>query len=284
MRNSYDFFFDVLKVAKILPLILLIFLSAYPAFGASESLPIVDLMPTLFTALGKDGDIDLHAVRGEMKHCYGSLLEELAGSDFYKNDIKLKNYLTDLRTKQQSLSDYDDKIKTNVEATVARFRTALPDFNTDWAVFIVPAFGQYNAKCMMWRNKPTLFIGIDWLLKDETAARVNISVLISHELFHLYQMIFVKELGRRDDLLSAVWREGLASYVSKRLNPDAPLSDIFYSEKLTMVPKKNFAVLCHTDACRSDKNRLKLPFTNTYIFTRMIVRYHRELATCWATS
>ena len=69
-------------------------------------------------------------------------------------------------------------------------------------------------------------LGVDTIAQFETPA--SLPVFLSHELFHRYHFQaagFSDDLAERDLIWRSLWAEGLATYVSARLNPSNPLSD-----------------------------------------------------------
>jgi uncharacterized protein YjaZ len=80
-----------------------------------------------------------------------------------------------------------------------------------------------------------LLLGLDGIAKFH-GADARLPVILSHELFHVYHFQ-VNPLPRDADevqLYRLVWQEGLATYVSKVLNPDASLADILLDPRLAV--------------------------------------------------
>lgn len=87
-------------------------------------------------------------------------------------------------------------------------------------------------------GKTVLAFGIDMIVDRHD----NPDVLYSHELFHIYhtdaagvnEKVFLTE-GR---LTLPLWLEGLATYVSQQMNPNAPIDDILMDHDLPKVGEK----------------------------------------------
>ena len=91
-------------------------------------------------------------------------------------------------------------------------------------------------------NPHILLLGVDGIAGFH-GANFPVRVLLSHELFHLYhfQVNPVPKPVNELPLYRQVWQEGLATYVSEQLNPNAPLEDILLDPRLaregpTLIP------------------------------------------------
>ncbi len=113
-----------------------------------------------------------------------------------------------------------------VPALSARFAKAFPDFRCDFPVYLAPTFGQMDGAGRQVAGRPSLVLGVDTIAASETEAQLP--VLLAHEMFHRYHFQaagFSDDLAERDLIWRTLWTEGLATYVSARLNPDRPLAD-----------------------------------------------------------
>ena len=64
-----------------------------------------------------------------------------------------------------------------------------------------------------------LLFGVD-LISRLHGSTANLSVLFDHELFHVYHRQVAPSLFRKgDEIWKRLWIEGLAEYVSWRMNP-----------------------------------------------------------------
>jgi uncharacterized protein YjaZ len=73
---------------------------------------------------------------------------------------------------------------------------------------------------------PALVLGVEIIDRIETPAQMP--VFFAHELFHRYNYRaagFSDDPGDRQPIWRTLWAEGLATYVSAKLNPGRPLSD-----------------------------------------------------------
>jgi hypothetical protein len=113
-----------------------------------------------------------------------------------------------------------------LERAADRFRRAFPDFRCDFSVYVSETFGTMNGAGRVVAGRPALVLGVDMIARFESSA--SLPVFLSHELLHRYNFQaagFSDDLAERDLIWRSLWAEGLATYVSARLNPSNPLSD-----------------------------------------------------------
>ncbi len=119
-----------------------------------------------------------------------------------------------------------DTLLQAVPAVAARFAKAFPDFRCDFPVYLAPSFGRMDGAGREVAGRPSMILGVDTIAGFETDAQLP--VFLAHEMFHRYHFQaagFSDDLAERDLIWRALWVEGLATYVSARLNPDRPLAD-----------------------------------------------------------
>lgn len=96
----------------------------------------------------------------------------------------------------------------------AHFRNAFPDYRLTLPVYLVHSMGQQDGGTRTVGGQSILFFGADVIARihDET----TIGPFLDHEILHAYHSQFFPDC---DQLWCSVWQEGLATYVSSRLNP-----------------------------------------------------------------
>src|SRR5580693_3415036 len=115
----------------------------------------------------------------------------------------------------------------------AKFLNAFPDFDSSRArIYLMLSMFRFDGK-IPHDNPRMLLLGLDGLAKFH-GADARLPVILSHELFHVYHFQ-VNPLPRDVDqieLYRLIWQEGLATYVSQVLNPDASLADVLLDPRL----------------------------------------------------
>jgi len=186
--------------------------------------------------------------------------------NYYDDVIYRKNDDSDWKSKrlssiQKFLSKYDDiaadtlkefsVAKTKIQQKLPLFFDAFPDADfSGQKVYIVPALFRFNGQGTKYNSKTILSFGVDFIVllnKFPTLipglnSSYNPDVFYMHEIFHLYHADhFLKDLEQEKTLLIAAWEEGLASYVSGEIAPEATLSEVLMDNNLNdCLEKRDF--------------------------------------------
>ncbi|MCG2592889.1 hypothetical protein LZ009_08860 [Ramlibacter sp. XY19] len=111
----------------------------------------------------------------------------------------------------------------------ARFRETFPDLDYRGDIYFLHSLGGFDGGTRRVDGRTALLFGVDmiaWVYGEG----IDPQPFFHHELFHIYQGQFAAagEAERDDDpLVTALWREGLATYVAQTLNPQAGGVSIF---------------------------------------------------------
>lgn len=138
----------------------------------------------------------------------------------------LPRYLSQIRTVHEQLR----KAEGPVERALADL---FPDLDrSHLRVYLMLSLFRFDGKVPD-DNPHILLLGVDGIARFH-GTNFPIRVLLSHELFHLYHFQVNPAPKPVDDLplYRQIWQEGLATYVSQQLNPEAPLSDILLDPRL----------------------------------------------------
>jgi hypothetical protein len=237
-----------LRKARPLSRYLLIFLSGvYPWFcsSAASNLIVYDLIPDLFNFLRiapeeKESRAKLFAQSVIQSHP-----EVYDRPQIFKTDnASLEQYLGVLPTYLPAIRQIHNRFQEEYEPIEANFLKEFPDFDYSKArVYLMLSLFRFDGK-IPHDNPHLLLLGLDGLAKFH-GANARLSVILSHELFHVYHFQ-VNPLPRNIDdvaLYRLVWQEGLATYVSKQLNPDASLADVLLDPRLAQEGPKYVPVV-----------------------------------------
>jgi hypothetical protein len=117
---------------------------------------------------------------------------------------------------EKSMREISGRLAAELPRELAAFREAFPDFQCATPVYFLYSAGAFDGATREVSGRMALMFGLDVIARlDE-----QLSPLLVHELFHVYHAQFA---GEGPDTFSwALWSEGLATYVSRRLNPDVP--------------------------------------------------------------
>jgi hypothetical protein len=216
---------------------LLIFLSCiYPwnSSSAANNLIIYDLIPDLFNFLRiapeeKESRARLFAQSVIQPHP-----EIYDRPQIFKTDTaSLEQYLGVLPAYLPAIKQIHDRFQEQCQPIEANFQKEFPDFDCSKArVYLMLSLFRFDGK-IPHDNPRLLLLGLDGLAKFH-GADTRLSVILSHELFHVYHFQVNPLPQNIDDvaLYRLIWQEGLATYVSKQLNPDASLADVLLDPRL----------------------------------------------------
>ncbi len=112
------------------------------------------------------------------------------------------------------VASIDKELPRNTEV----FMKAFPDFHPDTPVWILHSLGEMDGGTREIDGKPVLVFGVDGMLKYHNANVRDESAFFHHELFHIYHG---PRFGPCAETWCSLWREGLAVYVSSKLDPNA---------------------------------------------------------------
>jgi len=144
---------------------------------------------------------------------------------------------------QRWLTSFDE-MAAAVRETHARFardfqqvrsalRTALPDFDAASSpVYLIPSLFWFDGHLEADGKTLPLFFGLDGIVHHH-GTDTDLSVLISHELYHCYQGQGNPQmmLQAAPPVYAMLWLEGTAVYASERLNPSAPLQHVLLNQQ-----------------------------------------------------
>jgi hypothetical protein len=107
-----------------------------------------------------------------------------------------------------------------------RFITVFPDFRCNFPINLTATFGVLDGAGRMVGGRPSMVIGVDTVSLEPI---VQLPIFFTHELFHRYHYQaagFSDDLSEKAAIWTALWAEGLATYVSAKLNPANSLADV----------------------------------------------------------
>jgi hypothetical protein len=121
---------------------------------------------------------------------------------------------------------------------VASFKTWFPDYRPTHDTYVLHSLGEMDGGMRTLNDRSALIFGIDAMVQyhgagDETA-------FFHHELFHTYHSALNDCAGY--PIWTALWREGLATFVAKSMNPNANETELLLAIPNDMVAKTKAAL------------------------------------------
>lgn len=134
---------------------------------------------------------------------------------------------------EASMRALSERLSAELPGELAAFRKTFPRFRCATPVYFLYSAGAFDGATRDVNGKSALMFGLDVIVR----LKEELSPLVVHELFHVYHAEAVAE--DPDTFGWALWAEGLATYVSRRLNPELPESQICCMPSIpdAMVPR-----------------------------------------------
>jgi hypothetical protein len=135
--------------------------------------------------------------------------------------------------RERLVPHYDDvrKLSVQLERELprydARFRREFPDMAYTGKVYFMNALGTFDGAVRRINGQTALLFGVDMIVYIYGTGP-EAEALFDHELFHLYHRQFFHPADEDGDAVwEQLWREGLATYVADRMNPNASRKTLF---------------------------------------------------------
>lgn len=168
------------------------------------------------------------------------------------DDVHIAWFLRDVAPIMPQIRAYEEDLRRNLPVYMQRFRGAFPDFEQKGAVYFIPSLFVFDGQS----SDGVLRFGIDGIVKYDEKD-VNLGVLVSHELFHVYHAQAQSTVGAHPtgEFWESLWAEGLATYVSFRLNPNSTESEVLHESALAALPPADVMKMACAIAPVLDKSK-----------------------------
>ena len=199
---------------------------------ASESPEIVDLIPQELKAvatLPKDTDARAELFSREVLAANPEVYQTL----WHVDSSQVKAYVGRVPLYLAGIRKLHALFEKEEPAILDRFCQAFPEFAPGKVkIYLMLSLFKFDAKVPS-EHPDSLLIGLDGLARFH-GTDAPLSVILSHEFFHLYHFQ-VNPLPKNPDdlpLYRLLWQEGLAVYASQQLNAGASLGDVLFDQRL----------------------------------------------------
>lgn len=145
-----------------------------------------------------------------------------------------------------------DRIESVVEALVVglpRHRQSFEDtfgaFAKPTTVYLTSSLGSFDGGTRTIEGQPALLFGVDGIAFFHPPEH-DLAPLVHHELFHIHHGFELEAAGadpNEPTVGATLWIEGLATFVSHELNPDASWSEVLLSEDMIQNTDAQLAAL-----------------------------------------
>jgi hypothetical protein len=117
-----------------------------------------------------------------------------------------------------------EQFESEVIQHLPRFQETFVDFNSDIDIYVTHSLGEMDGGTRKINGKTLFIFGIDGIIRYHNAE--SDTAFFHHELFHVYHDQRMAKISWPDRIWTYLWGEGLATYVSGRLNPGSTLKDM----------------------------------------------------------
>jgi uncharacterized protein YjaZ len=212
------------SMARVLLFVSFACLQVVTSARAATTCSFVDLMPTFWQALGAEKGAA--RMRAMMIDSHPDLYNELlvtvpSGEDWETTFSSEKTYDDAHRTQVRAAERY---LVANAPKYMAGFQHAFPDYRCDFTFYIAPSFGNLDGSAATVGGKYLIVFAPDFIPRIHALS--DLEILIDHETFHVYHHQATGVFGAAEQLPTieeALWSEGLATFVSWRMNPRVSL-------------------------------------------------------------
>ena len=123
------------------------------------------------------------------------------------------------------MRNVSDRISADLKKYETTFRKTFPDLAYTGDIYFLHSIGGFDGAVRTINDRPVLLFGLD-MITYVYGKDANPQPFFHHELFHIYHGQFAEE-NRPNDIVRALWGEGLATYVAQALNPGTGGVEIF---------------------------------------------------------
>lgn len=199
--------------------------------GSAAASGYIDLMPDFWAAYARAGH-GPDRVRLLREHFFQPHADVYAAADLKVDAGRIARWLPDFDAMAEDVRRIVAGFPQLYAGHATRFRNAFPDFDRARApIYLMPSLSSFDGHLSPWGARLPLFIGADGLVRYH-GATPDLAVFLDHESFHLYQSQIAPEamMNPSPPVYASLWIEGVATYVSERLNPAAALLHVLLDD------------------------------------------------------
>ena len=147
-------------------------------------------------------------------------------------DEEILRKLHEFEAIEESFRKRSASIESEILSAMATMNESFNDFDTHFDIHIAHSLGEMDGGGRTINGKLVFIFGVDGIVKYHHVA--NDVPYYQHELFHIYHSKYFKA---PDQIWSALWAEGFATYVSEQLSPGASPAEIMLDVPAGLVEK-----------------------------------------------
>lgn len=220
-----------LKTHRVAVVLVGLFVAASAAGASTESqLQVTDLASD-FAAFWARTDGQPDDVRvAEFKRDIGSRFPAFYGISRFdgertqaQQDAIIRRAIIEFPQIRQRYMARSARFNTDLPKAVSSFTKRFPDFRPTLPVYVLHSLGEADGGLRSLAGNDALFFGIDSMVRVH--GDTDDMPFFHHELFHTYHTPKLEQCAG-GPMWAYLWIEGLATYVSKTLNPGASEAEL----------------------------------------------------------
>lgn len=146
------------------------------------------------------------------------------------NENYLLGYFRDLAPLTDAMHTLDSQLRHNWSSDWGKFTVLFPDMAWAGTVYVMPSLFCFDGRVQEVAGETALLLGVDMMAK---LGQTNLAPFLHHEWTHLYHNQIIPDAAE-ERLFWALWREGVAVYFSRLLNPHADFKELLLSPELVL--------------------------------------------------
>jgi hypothetical protein len=205
--------------------LVLVYFLGFSVSHAAASCKLLDLMPQYWQSIDKsDAAARIRAAVIEPHpDLYNENYVDLPTGDKWQATIAQEQAYAQAHRKE--IAAADRYLSTNAQHFMKQFADTFADFKCDFTFYIAPSFGRMDGSAAFVNGEHRIIFAPDVIPRYHKLSELK--VLIDHETFHIYHHQATGRFGASPEpvttILEALWSEGLATFVSWRMNPAVSL-------------------------------------------------------------
>ncbi|HEY0309490.1 MAG TPA: hypothetical protein VGB94_15105 [Acidobacteriaceae bacterium] len=213
------------------------FATHLPACAQAKSCKVVDLMPAYWSAVESSKTETpaqkvltfRHALNLDHTDLYSATGIGFASTTDL--DLAILTSMASVQRHDAAIHGIATRLRDELPAHMAAFQRTFPDFRCNFTIYLAPSLGKLDGAGRIVDGHPALVFGVDNISEEFSDSGLNLSVFLDHEIFHRYHEQvagFSDDKGDQEQIGRALWAEGLATYISMKMNPPATLQDALF--------------------------------------------------------
>jgi hypothetical protein len=222
--------------------------------GAATSCSIANLMPEFWKSIDT-GDAAQQLRRNVIAphaDLYNENFVDLPSGQKWEQTVAREQVYIDAH--RDTVSAAEVYLLVHAQPLMRQFQRTFPDYKCNFTFYIAPSFGQMDGSAAYINQRHLIIFAPDVIPRYHRLEEIKI--LVDHETFHIYHHQATGVFGASDQavptVLEAVWGEGLATFVSWRMNPQFDLDTALLQPGIPQGSAPHLQAIAHDLASHLD--------------------------------